>query len=208
MVASRLTRPQIGRAIRLLRDGIAAENLTLITWTRRDGFMLSDDHADWIEYDKRQFPQILGRLTRVITGTFEPHLARYPDDEWAQLAPAQLTGVRATLAHQVAPAAEHPAEPAIPAAVRRRRCPSDTSAAEWALLEPLLPPRGLPDQDRRTSGEVAPTGDRRGIRCIVDNGAKWRALAHPAHRLPAQTGQGLRRRCPAAGKSSGPSAGA
>ncbi|MGV9249297.1 hypothetical protein [Streptomyces sp. NPDC003710] len=28
----------------------------------------------------------------------DPHLARYPDDEWAQLATAQLTGVRATLA--------------------------------------------------------------------------------------------------------------
>jgi hypothetical protein len=36
--------------------------------------------------------------SRVITGTLDPHLARYPDDEWAQLATAQLTGVRATLA--------------------------------------------------------------------------------------------------------------
>ncbi|CAM5626755.1 RacP protein OS=Streptomyces fumanus OX=67302 GN=GCM10018772_61450 PE=4 SV=1 [Streptomyces fumanus] len=34
----------------------------------------------------------------MITGTLDPHLARYPDDEWAQLASAQLTGVRATLA--------------------------------------------------------------------------------------------------------------
>lgn len=40
----------------------------------------------------------LGRLTRMITGTLDPHLARYPDDEWAQLASAQLTGVHATLA--------------------------------------------------------------------------------------------------------------
>ncbi|MFF7551240.1 hypothetical protein ACFZCU_47785 [Streptomyces canus] len=31
-------------------------------------------------------------------GTLDPHLARYPDDEWAQLATAQLPGVRATLA--------------------------------------------------------------------------------------------------------------
>ncbi|MGW7458423.1 hypothetical protein [Streptomyces sp. NPDC054797] len=42
--------------------------------------------------------QILGRLTRVITGTVAPHLARRPEDEWAQLVIAQLTGVRATLA--------------------------------------------------------------------------------------------------------------
>ncbi|QES52810.1 hypothetical protein DEJ50_32185 [Streptomyces venezuelae] len=40
--------------------------------------MFSDDPADWIEYDKRQFRQILGRLTLVITGTLDPHLARYP----------------------------------------------------------------------------------------------------------------------------------
>lgn len=37
-------------------------------------------------------------LMRVITGTLGPLLARYPDDEWAQLAIAQLTGGRATLA--------------------------------------------------------------------------------------------------------------
>ncbi|MBT2368851.1 hypothetical protein J7E88_26885 [Streptomyces sp. ISL-10] len=59
--------------------------------------MFSDDPADWIEYEKRQFRQILGRLTQVITGTLDPHLARYPHDDWAQLAAAQLTGVRATL---------------------------------------------------------------------------------------------------------------
>ncbi|MFE9046545.1 hypothetical protein ACFYOG_37430 [Streptomyces sp. NPDC007818] len=60
--------------------------------------MFFEDPADWIEYEKKQFQQILGRLTRMITGTLDPHLARYPDDEWAQLAAAQLTGVRATLA--------------------------------------------------------------------------------------------------------------
>ncbi|MFF3788349.1 Ku protein [Streptomyces sp. NPDC001933] len=37
-------------------------------------------------------------LTRLITGTLDPHLQCHPDDEWAQLASAQLTGVRATLA--------------------------------------------------------------------------------------------------------------
>jgi hypothetical protein len=34
----------------------------------------------------------------VITSTLDPHLAHYPDDEWAQLATAQLIGVRATFA--------------------------------------------------------------------------------------------------------------
>ncbi|MBZ9593631.1 hypothetical protein K7B06_00760 [Streptomyces erythrochromogenes] len=60
--------------------------------------MFSDDPADWIEYEKKQFRQVLTRLTRMITGTLDPHLARHRDDEWAQLAVAQLTGVRATLA--------------------------------------------------------------------------------------------------------------
>ncbi|WP_225826246.1 hypothetical protein [Streptomyces naphthomycinicus] len=96
--ANRLTKSQVARGIRHLRDVGAAEHLTPIIWRRRDGYMFSDDPADWIEYEKKQFQQILGRLTRMITGTLAPHLARYPDDEWAQLASAQLTGVRATLA--------------------------------------------------------------------------------------------------------------
>ncbi|MEV6810245.1 hypothetical protein [Streptomyces sp. NPDC051132] len=46
MAATRLTRSQVGRGIRHVRDVVAAENLTPITWTRRDGFMFSDDPAD------------------------------------------------------------------------------------------------------------------------------------------------------------------
>lgn len=97
VAATRLTVSQVARGIRHLRDVAAAEHLTPIIWTRRDGYMFSEDPADWIEYEKKQFRQILGRLTRVITGTLDPHLARYPADEWALLASAQLTGVRATL---------------------------------------------------------------------------------------------------------------
>ncbi|MFB7583522.1 hypothetical protein [Streptomyces hydrogenans] len=98
VAATRLKKSQVVRGIRHLRDVGAAEHLTPIIWRRRDGYMFSEDPADWIEYEKKQFQQILGRLTRMITGTLDPHLARYPDDEWAQLAAAQLTGVRATLA--------------------------------------------------------------------------------------------------------------
>ncbi|MFB8125738.1 hypothetical protein ACFVG1_24855 [Streptomyces bacillaris] len=98
ITATRLTKSQVERGIRHLRDVGASEHLTPIIWRRRDGYMFSDDPADWIEYEKKQFRLILGRLTRMITGTLDPHLARYPDDEWAQLASAQLTGVRATLA--------------------------------------------------------------------------------------------------------------
>ncbi|MDF9816692.1 hypothetical protein [Streptomyces sp. SPB162] len=95
--ATRLTASQVRRGIRYLRDVAAAEHLTPIIWRRKDGYMFSDEPADWIEYEKSQFRQILGRLTRVISGTLGPHLERYPDDEWAQLAVAQLTGVTSTL---------------------------------------------------------------------------------------------------------------
>ncbi|MFI8930565.1 hypothetical protein ACIG3E_23145 [Streptomyces sp. NPDC053474] len=98
MSATRLTRSQVSRGIRHLRDVGAAEHLTPIIWRRKDGYMFSDDPADWIEYEKKQLAQILGRLARMITGTLAPHLARYPDDEWAQLVTDQLTGVRSTLA--------------------------------------------------------------------------------------------------------------
>lgn len=98
ITATALTKSQVERGIRHLRDVGAAEHLTPIIWRRRDGYLFSDEPADWIEYEKKQFRLVLGRLTRLITGTLDPHLARYPDDEWAQLASAQLTGVRATLA--------------------------------------------------------------------------------------------------------------
>ncbi|MFG2030505.1 hypothetical protein [Streptomyces alfalfae] len=98
VAATRLKKSQVQRGIRHLRDVGAAENLTPIIWRRKDGYMFSDDPADWIEYEKKQLAQVLGRLTRMITGTLAPHLARCPDDEWAQLVAAQLTGVSATLA--------------------------------------------------------------------------------------------------------------
>ncbi|MFI5809253.1 hypothetical protein [Streptomyces sp. NPDC051561] len=98
VAATRLKKSQVARGIRHLRDVGAAEKLTPIIWRRKDGYMFSDEPADWIEYEKKQLLQILGRLTRMITGTLDPHLARFPDDEWALLVTAQLTGVRATLA--------------------------------------------------------------------------------------------------------------
>ncbi|MFJ6392879.1 hypothetical protein ACIQJT_35380 [Streptomyces sp. NPDC091972] len=187
MVATRLICAQIDRGIRRPRP--VAENLTPITSTRRDGFMFSDDRVDWIEYDKRQFRQILGRLTRVFTATLDPHLARYPDDEWAQLATAQLTGVRATLDSRGYDAAKkingrkrhitvdtfglpvdhgdahrHPGPRRRP---RRVLAPASHPAAEYPGL-------GRPRLCRRTRG----LGPRP-------------ALAEPVHRLPAQGTKGF-----------------
>ncbi|MGW1077064.1 hypothetical protein [Streptomyces sp. NPDC002537] len=98
VAATCLTPSRVARGIEHLRDVGAAEHLTPIIWCRKDGYMFSDEPADWIEYEKKQFRMLLGRLPRVITGTLDPHLSRCPEDEWARLAVAQLTGVRATLA--------------------------------------------------------------------------------------------------------------
>lgn len=64
----------------------------------------------------------------------------------------------------------------MPNPVRRRRYPSDTTIAEWALLEPLLP---VPACDTKTGGHPEKWPRRQivdAIRYITDNGAKWRAL--------------------------------
>lgn len=68
---------------------------------------------------------------------------------------------------------------------RRRRYPSDTSVAEWALLEPLLP---VPAWRTKRGGRPEKHPRREivdAIRYIVDNGAKWRAL--PADFPPWET---------------------
>jgi len=80
----------------------------------------------------------------------------------------------------------------MPAASRRRRYPSDTSVAEWALLEALLP---VPACQTKTGGHPEKWPRREivdGIRYIVDNGAKWRAL--PADFPPWETVYGFFRR--------------
>ncbi|MGW8883880.1 IS5 family transposase [Streptomyces sp. NPDC055749] len=64
----------------------------------------------------------------------------------------------------------------MPSSTRRRRYPSDTTAAEWALIERLLP---VPACQTKAGGRPEKWPRREivdAIRYIVDNGAKWRAL--------------------------------
>ncbi|GAA2662423.1 transposase [Streptomyces vastus] len=64
----------------------------------------------------------------------------------------------------------------MPSPDRRRRYPSDTTIAEWALLEPLLP---VPACQTKTGAHPEKWPRRQivdAIRYITDNGAKWRAL--------------------------------
>ncbi|KOG54644.1 hypothetical protein ADK75_13485 [Streptomyces virginiae] len=71
--------------------------------------MFSDDPADWIEYEKKQLLQVLGRLTPMITGTVAPYLACHPeDDHSANRLPAQgRAGVHRPSAALTSRAAEH-----------------------------------------------------------------------------------------------------
>lgn len=72
---------------------------------------------------------------------------------------------------------------------RVRRYPSDTTDAEWAWIEPLLPVPAC----RRPAGGRPEVHHRRlivdAIRYVTDNGVKWRAL--PADFPPWQTVHGL-----------------
>jgi transposase len=76
-----------------------------------------------------------------------------------------------------------------PAGHRPRRYPSDTTDAEWALLQPLLPVPasrtplgGRPEKHHRRDIYDA-------VRYITDNGIKWRAL--PVDYPPWQTVYGF-----------------
>jgi transposase len=81
--------------------------------------------------------------------------------------------------------------------MRRKRYPSDTTGAEWELIEPLLPTPAC--QTRR--GGRPETHPRReivdAIRYVVDNGCKWRAL--PADFPPWPTVYGFFARWAATG---------
>lgn len=83
------------------------------------------------------------------------------------------------------------------AAMRQRRYPSDTTYAEWALIEPLLPG---PACETRAGGRPEKHPRREivdAIRYVVDTGCKWRAL--PADFPPWRTVWGFMARWAAAG---------
>ncbi|HWU08981.1 MAG TPA: IS5 family transposase [Streptomyces sp.] len=81
--------------------------------------------------------------------------------------------------------------------MRQRRYPSDTTHAEWALIEPLLP---KPACETRAGGRPEKHPRREivdAIRYVVDTGCKWRAM--PADFPPWRTVWGFMARWAAAG---------
>lgn len=68
-----------------------------MTYSRRDGFQMSDQSEVWIAYERAIFNAELHRVTNFITGIIAPHAKKAPDDEWIRLVLDQLGGVKATL---------------------------------------------------------------------------------------------------------------
>ena len=114
--------------------------------------------------------------------------------------PVTEAAERATMKKNQGPAPAHRPHPGTgPSSLSTRasRYPSDTTDAEWALIEPLLPTPacqtergGHPDKWPRR--EIVD-----GIRYLVDNGIKWRAM--PSDYPPWRTIYGFARRWAAAG---------
>jgi hypothetical protein len=74
-----------------------AEGLPPVTYSRADGFQLSESPEVWIAYERVIFTSELHRITNFLAGIIAPHAARTPRDEWIRLVQDQLGGVRATL---------------------------------------------------------------------------------------------------------------
>lgn len=107
--ATRLKKSQVTRGIRHLRDVGAAEPLTPIVWRPRDEYMFSDDPADWIEYEKKQFRQVLTRLTRMITGTLDPTWPATPTTNGpSSPSPSSLVSARPSPSSPNSPDPRHP----------------------------------------------------------------------------------------------------
>lgn len=92
-----LSRSQVAVGIRWIRDYAAAQHLTPLTWRRRDGYRFSDDLADWTCWERTDLRTRLRGFVRAITGTYDPHAARSPDDDWIQTVLPILNGVIAAL---------------------------------------------------------------------------------------------------------------
>jgi hypothetical protein len=97
VTATEMSAYQVQSGLRFLREVLAAENLTPLTWTRAEGYRLSTDPADWIAYERACVRTELTRLARLLSSTVIPHAQKLPDDEWVQLVLGQLTGVKSAL---------------------------------------------------------------------------------------------------------------
>ncbi|MEU2874163.1 hypothetical protein ABZ769_34045 [Streptomyces olivoreticuli] len=95
--ATRRTPAQVWTGIRFLRKTAVKAGLPPVTYSRTDGFQLSEEPEVWIAYERAIFQAELHRITNFVAGIVAPHAKRAPEDEWARLVLDQLGGVKATL---------------------------------------------------------------------------------------------------------------
>ena len=95
--ATKRTPSQVWAGLRFLRKVAVKEGLAPVTYSRRDGFQMSEESEVWISYERAIFQAELHRVTNFITGIIAPHAKKAPDDEWIRLVLDQLGGVKATL---------------------------------------------------------------------------------------------------------------
>lgn len=88
-----LTPSQVSNGITWIRETSAAENLTPLIWTARNGYQFSEDPADWMNYEISQFRRVLTTMRRTLTGTLDPHKAKHPRDAFVKLALDNITSM-------------------------------------------------------------------------------------------------------------------
>lgn len=129
-------------------------HLTPLIWTADDGYRFSSQPDDWTAYERSRMRHELTRISRLLSATAAPHAAARPEEEWVNLVLALLNkaGRRELM--------------------RPRLYPSDTSDAEWALIEFLLP---VPACRTRTGGRPEKHHRRDifdAIRYVTDNACR------------------------------------
>ncbi|MFI7501784.1 hypothetical protein ACIBVL_25475 [Streptomyces sp. NPDC049687] len=70
--ATERTPSQVWAGLRFLRKVAVKEGLPPVTYSRRDGFQMSEESEVWISYERAIFQAELHRITNFITGIIGP----------------------------------------------------------------------------------------------------------------------------------------
>ncbi|MGW0819108.1 hypothetical protein ACWD00_38910 [Streptomyces viridiviolaceus] len=88
---------QVRAGINCLRKLAAKWDLPPVTYTRAEGWQLSEDPAVWIAYERALFDAEMRHVCRAVDEVMRPHAKREPEDDWVRLVLDQLGGIRASL---------------------------------------------------------------------------------------------------------------
>jgi hypothetical protein len=97
VAATDLTEHQVRRGVLYIREVLALEGRTPLTYTQRDGYCFSHEVLDWIVFEKKAFATQLRRIERLISGTVEPHAGAMPGDPVAERILDNVFAVRTSI---------------------------------------------------------------------------------------------------------------